>query len=467
MGTDPDQMSVAQRVARLSPEDREKALEGLDPEELKWNWQFWGRPAQTPPEDGSWNLALMMGGRGSGKTRASTEWVREKAKTPGTRFIIAARTAKDVRDTLIQGDSGLMNIHPPSEGFHYSPANARVNWANGSTGVLLTAEEPDSFRGPQGHYALADEVAARNQKPDGAGMTAWQNLRIATRLGDHPQIMAATTPKRTQMLYDLMEEKEQTGKIWLSHSTTFDNAGNLADVYLEQVTGLFEGTSLAAQELEGMLLGEAEGALWSLKNIDDTRVKGVASIGSLLRVVAVDPSVADSPKDECGIVVVGSSMTRELHKREMYVLEDASLLASPGDWAREVVRMAQKWRCPVVAETNQGGALVRSAIHAIDPTIKVYEVHSKYGKALRAEPVTLAYEQERVHHVGVHAMLESQMTTWIPGDTKKSPDRVDALVHGITALSIRPPKGFSGGGVTAKSMSQAMLGNRNRGRRGR
>jgi phage terminase large subunit-like protein len=119
--------------------------------------------------------------------------------------------------------------------------------------------------------------------------------------------------------------------------------------------------------------------------------------------------------------------------------------------------MARKWGCPVIAEVNQGGALVRNAINTIDPTVKVLEVHSKQGKALRAEPITLAYEQERVHHVGNGLVdLETQMITWVPGEGK-SPDRVDALVHALTALLIKPPAGFSGGKIRAKSHSDRRI----------
>ena len=170
----------------------------------------------------------------------------------------------------------------------------------------------------------------------------------------------------------------------------------------------------------------------------------MTAMNAPLRVIGVDPSVAENPRDECGIVVVSSTADRDLYKRQSWVLEDASILGSPDVWANRVVAMARKWGCPVIAEVNQGGALVRNAINTIDPTVKVLEVHSKYGKALRAVPITLAYEQNRVHHIGYLAELESQMTSWIPGEGK-SPDRVDALVHALTALLIKPPAGFVGG----------------------
>jgi len=176
-----------------------------------------------------------------------------------------------------------------------------------------------------------------------------------------------------------------------------------------------------------------------------------------LRCIGVDPSVAENPRDECGIVVCASTADRDLYKRHAWVLEDATIHGSPEVWANKVVEMARRWSCPVVAEVNQGGALVTNAINAIDPNIKVLEVHSKHGKALRAEPVVLAYEQQRVHHINYLPDLESQMTSWIPGETRNSPDRVDALVHAMTALLIKPPSGFSGGKLKAKSPAARRL----------
>jgi len=220
--------------------------------------------------------------------------------------------------------------------------------------------------------------------------------------------------------------------------------------------GVYEGTRLAQQELYGEMLSDIEGALWTIELIDRGRETQLP-IGAPLRVIGVDPSVAENPRDECGIVVCASTGERDLYKRNSWILEDATVHGSPDVWANKVVQMARKWGCPVVAEVNQGGALVRNAINTIDPNVKVLEVHSKYGKALRAEPVTLAYEQNRVHHINYLPELESQMTTWIPGETSRSPDRVDALVHALTALLIKPPAGFLGGHITAKSLASRKL----------
>jgi phage terminase large subunit-like protein len=257
------------------------------------------------------------------------------------------------------------------------------------------------------------------------------------------------------LLRSLLSEAEKTGRVIVSRGSTLDNAGNLSSTYLEAITGVYAGTRLAAQELFGEMLDDAEGALWNEDLIERSRER-VFPVGAPLRVVGVDPSVAENPKDECGIVVCASTGERDLYRRNAWVLEDATVHGSPEQWANAVVAMARKYSCPVVAEVNQGGALVTNAIRTIDPNIKVLEVHSKHGKALRAEPITLAYEQNRVHHINYLPDLESQMISWVPGEGK-SPDRVDALVHALTALLIKPPAGFVGGQITAKSMASRRL----------
>lgn len=449
--------SIMEQLALLPEDEKARILSGMDPDALLWDWSVWGRPEQQAPE-GDWSIWLYMAGRGAGKTRTAAEWVREQAKYTNTgqrRFALVARTAADVRDVIVEGESGIMNVSPPSERPHYEPSKRRLTWPNGNVATCFTADEPDSLRGPQFSHSWGDEVAAWRQTPDGAGMSAFDNLRVGTRLGSNPQMVCTTTPKRVPLLYKLMEESAKTGRVVITRGSTLDNAGNLSGAYLEAITGVYEGTRLAQQEIYGEMLDAVEGALWTDELIERGRQSAMPP-STPLRVIGVDPSVAESPRDECGIVVVASTAERDLYKRHSWVLEDASVLGSPDVWANRVVAMARKWGCPVVAEVNQGGALVRNAINAIDPTIKVLEVHSKYGKALRAEPVTLAYEQNRVHHLGYLADLESQMLSWIPGEGK-SPDRVDALVHALTALLIKPPQGLLGGRITARSVAGRKL----------
>jgi phage terminase large subunit-like protein len=397
------------------------------------------------------------------KYRSEEKWRYVKSITPTESRPVRCITVDSPDHTFLitesyikTHNSGIINISPPSERPHYEPSKRRLTWPNGNTASLFTADEPDGLRGPQFTHAWGDEIAAWRQTPDAAGMTAFDNLRVGTRLGANPQMVVTTTPKRVPILYKLIEESKNTkvssSKVIITKGSTLDNAGNLSGAYLDTITGVYEGTQLAQQELYGEMLDDIEGALWTIELIDKAR-ELLLPPSAPLRCIGVDPSVAENPRDECGIVVCASTADRDLYKRQAWVMEDASIHGSPEVWANKVVEMARKWGCPVVAEVNQGGALVRNAINAIDPNVKVLEVHSKYGKALRAEPVVLAYEQSRVHHVNYLPDLESQMFSWIPGETRGSPDRVDALVHALTALMIKPPQGFHGGRLTAKSPS--------------
>jgi phage terminase large subunit-like protein len=461
--------SLAEQVALLPPHERDEILASLDPDALRWDASFWLRPEQQPPDDLLWAVWLYLAGRGAGKTRAAAEWVRDQARqTPHNpsnplRFALVARTASDVRDVLIQGESGILSISPPSEMPTYQPSLRKLTWPNGNQALAFTADEPDQLRGPQFHYAWADEAAAWRQMPDAAGMTAWDNLRVATRLPNHaspptpPRIIVTTTPKRVALMRALLKEAAAPGSlVRVTRGRTADNVGNLPESYVDSMYGLYAGTRMARQELDGEMLDDADGALWTESIIESSR-STVIPLRTPLKIVGVDPTVAESPGDECGIVVVAATADKDLYRRQAWVLEDQTVKGSPETWAQRVVHTARRWRAPVVAETNQGGALVRQALNAIDPAVPVYEVHSRHGKKLRAEPVALAYEQGRVHHLGTLADLETQMTQWLPEETRKSPDRIDALVHALTALLVSPPKGFYSAPLRATSPAQARI----------
>ena len=456
--------SLAQQLAELDDDARAEALEGLDPEDLLFDWAFWSRPEQQEPSEDWWTIWAIVAGRGVGKTRSGSEWVRDKAKTPNTRIALVGRTSADGRDVMVEGESGIMNIHPPSEQPSYSPANRRITWPNGSIATTFSADVPDQVRGPQFHYAWCDEMAAWNHIPGVDGATAWDNVQIATRLGDRPRILATTTPKRLPAMQELL--KREGKDVIVTRGSTLDNAGNLGEAYLNFVYGLYAGTRMELQELHGIMLDDVEGALWDQDLIDRWRV-GAVPIGLPLKVIAVDPSVAEQPRDECGIIVAGATGGKHVQGRHAYVLEDASIHGSPDVWARRVVEMWEKWQCPVVVEVNQGGGLVRRTIHSLNPDIPIIDVRAYQGKALRAEPVTLKYDQGRVHHCGFLGHLESQLTSWVPFETKKSPDRLDALVYAIIALIIDPPKSLAGGPLRAKSPARSQLPIKTRGGRRR
>lgn len=443
-----------EELALLPENELKEALEGVDAAALMYDWKSWGRPEQFAPswKTAPWNVWAVVAGRGFGKTRAGAEWVREMAmKHPGCRIALVGRSAADVRDVMVDGESGIIAVSPEDERPTFQASRRRLVWPNKSEALMFSAEEPSQLRGPQFHFAWADEAAAWKFTTDDSGLNAWGNLRFATRLGDAPQILATTTPKRTPFMHEILAEHgKNPQQIVITRGSTYDNSSNLASGYLDFVTGMYEGTRVGQQELMGIMLDAMDGALFSEEMIEAARVNLVTS-ALPLRVVAVDPSVAENPTDECGIVVVGATSQRRMHQRHAYVLEDATIHGSPEQWVKQAVRMAKKWNCPIVAEKNQGHALIDLAIKAEDPTVTVYAVHSKVGKMLRAEPVALAYDQKRVHHVGHLAMLETQMTNWLPGETRKSPDRLDALVHGVTALLIQQPKGFHTGPMRAHS----------------
>lgn len=452
--------SLAQVVADLSPEAREEILSEMDPDTLAFDPQFWLRPTQLRPiNETDWTLAEMVAGRGAGKTRSMCEWARHKAQGPPTRGALVARTAADVRDVLVAGESGILAVSPPSEKPEYEPSKRLLTWPNGTTALCFSSEAPDQLRGPQFHWSLADEIASWKYLPDESGLTAWDNLRLATRLGDHPQIFAGTTPKRTPFMRALIKAAETESGILLLRGSTKDNQGNLSQTYIDMIYGLYAGTALAAQELEGIMLDDIDGALWDEALIEAHRVQEIPKMRRPIVAVGVDPSVSEKPGDLTGIVVaVTDGAVRDMYRRHAYILSDASVQAAPEIWAKILVGESHRFgNAPVIAETNQGGGLIRAVLTGIDPSIRVLGVHSRYGKAIRAEPVVLAAQQGRVHHVGYFPELEDQLTSWVPDETRKSPDRLDAYVHVLTALLVKQPEGLWGGGVRAYSPSRRSI----------
>lgn len=419
------------------------------------------------PTDGAWVRCLTVSSPNSmylvgegliptHNTRAASEWIRQQVKNhPGCRIAVVGRTSKEVRDVFVLGDSGIMNVGPEAERPISRPSEARLIWPQyGNAGVwFYSAEAPEAPRGSAFHYYLLDEWATHAPFTGPDGMTAADNVITATRLGDKPYGVITTTPRRVKHLQDMLKRAEEKGDVLVVNGHMKENTA-LSTTYLETMNDKFGGSRLEAQELAGeMLTADLDGVLWKQGDIDPYRdVSLNVPPGAQLRVVAVDPSVAEKPKDECGIIVIGATKHREINKRHAYVLEDASLKASPEVWAQKVVDTYKKWNAgAVVVELNQGQHLVKMAIHAIDPTIRVVGVNSTRGKKLRAEPVTVPYQQGRVHHwIGAKLFdLEDQMTQWEPAVSKYSPDRIDALVHGCTALLIDQPKGLFSGPITA------------------
>lgn len=402
--------------------DHEKAT-------LKWDWKFWARPNQLPPE-GEWNTWLVMAGRGFGKTRMGSEWVRNLAHSnPGCRIALVAETAADARDVMIKGDSGLLNCDPTLDEDSWSPTNRCLSWPNGSKAYTYNGTTPDQLRGPQHHFAWVDELAKFEYMQD-----AWDQLQFGLRLGMHPQCLVTTTPRPLPLIKKLVNDPDTV----VTSGSTLDNQANLASNTIKQLYDRYGGTRLGRQELEGEILGDIPGALWNRSSIDDSRLK-VPPEDLEKVLVAVDPAASsEEGADENGIVVVGLARDNDGYARG-YVLEDGTLRGSPEEWAKKAVQLYRKWNADrIVAEKNNGGEMVGSVIKAQDRSVPVKLVHATRGKIVRAEPISSLYEQGRVHHCGEFDLLEDQMCMFsvdnVRNSSTGSPDRVDALVWGLTEL---------------------------------
>jgi len=428
--------SVAERFATLTEKQKDKLTEGIDPNDLLWSPEFWLRPRQLEALHSDAWITLILSGRGYGKTRTLSEWVRDKAEgNPGCRIALVGRTVADVRDTMVTGESGILAVHPPETRPEYMPSVRKLVWPNGSLASTFSAESPSQLRGPSHHFAAADELAAWKLIPDDSGASAWDNLLIGTRLGEDPQVMVATTPKRVPLIRTLVNQsKDRSYNVQIFTGATMDNATNLPPEYIEHLIHQYGGTALEKQELLGILLDYVEGAMWRDKDI---RVQKLPKdFRKFLKVIAVDPGVT-SGGDATGIVVCYATPERSLPNRKAYVVDD---LTEPGlepeEWANVIVEAHRiHTGALVVVEGNQGGDLVRTILHQIDPSVPVVTVHASKSKAARAEPVVMAYRMERVWHTNDFPLLQDEMTSWEEGG-RWSPNRMDAMVHGLRALLI-------------------------------
>lgn len=426
---------------RAMGKDVAEVLQQLDPkkaEELRYNYRFWARPEQVPPEEGEWNVFLALAGRGWGKTWAGAQWCREQVKLGKRRVMAVAATNADLERVLVKGESGFLSVcwagDKTYKGVHmgypeWSPTKRTLTWANGATVTFYSSEEPDRLRGPQGDAAWLDELCAWNKDRE-----TYDMLQFCLRLGKHPRIFITTTPKPTRLLRDILKSP----KTLTVRGSTFDNAANLASTYLEAVKTQYEGTRLGRQELYAEVLDEAAGALWNRSILETCEVEiddPVAFSETLARVVvAVDPAVsANAESDMTGIVVAGMDINGVC-----YVLEDATERLSPEGWATKAVNLFHKYHADrLVYERNQGGDLVKYTLKTVDETIPLKAVHASRGKFARAEPVAALYERGKVKHLRGLDDLETQMTTWEPLGSIGSPDRLDAMVWAVTELALK------------------------------
>lgn len=373
-----------------------------------------------------------MAGRGFGKTRAGAEWTRAIADAePNARIALVAASLGEARAVMVEGESGLLAVCPPRRRPVFEPSLRRLSWPNGAQAILYSAGEPESLRGPQHSHAWCDEIA-KWDNAGGRAMSAWDNLVLGLRLGEHPQVVATTTPRAVPLLRRLLSEPSES--LAITRGRSEDNADNLPVRFLRDMRRSFGRSLLGRQELDGELVEDLPGALWTRAVIEDCRE---AAAPQMVRVVVgVDPPASEGG-DACGIVVVGlaeDGIARVLH--------DGSLQKpSPERWARKVARISESWSADrVIAEANQGGAMVGSVLRATGIALPLKLVHASRGKVARAEPVAALYEAGRVRHAGVFAALEDEMCGLISGGgyegPGRSPDRADALVWALTELML-------------------------------
>ncbi len=407
---------------------------------LPWLWEFWALDHQLAPE-GDWRSWVILGGRGAGKTRAGAEWVRAQVegarpRDPGRarRVALIGETMDQVREVMVFGDSGIIGCSPPDRRPRWEATRARLVWPNGAVAQAFSAHEPEALRGPQFDAAWVDELAKWKK-----AQATWDMLQFGLRLGDHPQQVITTTPRNVGVLKTIMANPSTV----MTHAPTEANRANLAKSFLEEVRARYAGTRLGRQELEGLLIEEAEGALWTSAGLEAVRLDAPPQFSRV--VVAVDPPVTGHKgSDDCGIVVVGVVADGPPANWHAVVLEDASVSAAkPTVWARAALDAVERHGAErLVAEVNQGGDLVEEVIRQIDPLVPFRAVRATRGKVARAEPVAALYEQGRVQHLRGLAELEDQMCRMTAQgfEGAGSPDRVDALVWAIHELMIQPAR---------------------------
>lgn len=447
-------LSLYEQLKSL-PRDKQEAITArLDNSLMKemgeLPWWLLARPEQIPPKT-NWHVWLILAGRGFGKTRSCAEWLANEVLmqptasdgTP-TEWAIIAETFSDTRTVCVEGPSGILRAFgrrglTNGNGLLYNKSAWQILLDTGQRIHMIGADNPDAGRGYNLAGVWADEVAKWRYPYE----TWVEGIAPALRIGTNPRAVVATTPKPNKLLKDWVSRTD--GSVYVTRGSTFDNASNLSATALVELQARYEGTRIGRQELYGELLEDVDGALWNLTRIEETRLS--EPIGRIVRrVVAVDPAVTNNAdSDETGIIICARD-----DKGNGYVEADVSMKGTPDAWARAVVRAFDEYECDaIVVEVNQGGDMVAQTLRTVRPRLPIKEVRASKGKRLRAEPISALYEQGRIHHLGVHELLEEQMCSWTPDDPK-SPDRLDALVHGLTEL-------MEGGGAAAYLRNLAVV----------
>jgi predicted phage terminase large subunit-like protein len=373
---------------------------------------------QIPP-DGDWDVWLLLGGRGSGKTMAGTHYVLDHLRSEGkkARVGIGAPTIADARDVCAEGVTGLINLAPTE--FRYNRSIGEAHHKDGGYIKFLGSEEPARWNGPQWSLLWADELALWNE-------ASWHQAQFGLRLGERPRAICTTTPKNRKFVRSL-SELESTATV---RATTYDNP-NLSLAVQERLRQQYGGTRIGRQELQAEWLDDVQGALWTWSMIQSKDLREIPQLERV--VVAIDPAVSSNEdSDETGIIVCGRAS-----EDEFYVLADYSGKYSPDEWANKAIDAYDKHNADrIVGEVNNGGDMIEYTLRTIQKNIPYTAVHASRGKKMRAEPIAALYEQGKVFHLDDLPLLEEQMVSWTP-ESNLSPDRLDALVWSLTELSLR------------------------------
>lgn len=404
-------------------------LDDRTAEALLYDWPLWARAEQLPPA-GSWFCWLILAGRGWGKTRTGAEWINARVESGKFgRIGLIGETAADVRDVIVEGESGILAISPKWNRPKYEPSKRRLTWPNGAVATCFSGENPEQLRGPQHDTVWADELAKWRYAQD-----AWDNMEMGLRLGPAPAVTVTTTPRPIPLIKALLADPG-TVRPTTNLSTSLNRA-NLSTRFVQRVVAKYAGTRLGRQELDAEVLDDTPGALWTRSLIEALRVRPTAVPDLARIVVGVDPKAGG--KAETGIVVDGQGSDGH-----GYCLADYSTDGSPKDWAEAVITAYIRHQADrIVAERNNGGDMVEHVIRQttveVDgvtvrgANLPITLVWASRGKYTRAEPISGIYEQRRYHHVGTLPQLEDQMCSWVPGED--SPDRMDAHVWASTEL---------------------------------
>jgi phage terminase large subunit-like protein len=389
-------------------------------------WRSKARPSQLPPL-GDWNGWGLLGGRGLGKTWVGSNYTNELAQTV-SRIALIGATAADVRDTMIEGESGILRTAPSWFTPTYEPSKRRIEWPNGAQAAAFSAEESERLRGPQFSFLWADELCAWQN-----AQAVWDMAMFALRIGDHPRWLFTTTPKPIKLLRELLAREGKD--VTITRGSTFENAANLAPSFLEAIKARYGGTRIGRQELNAELLSDVPGALWQLDWLDRDRVARAPELKRI--VVAIDPAVSNNEgSDQTGIIVAGIDADKH-----GYILEDLSGRYAPHEWAAKAVSAYQRHKADrIIAEKNNGGDMVENTIRMVSYNVSFKAVHASRGKVTRAEPISALYEQRKIHHVGALSVLEDEMCAFTSDFDRTragySPDRMDALVWALFELML-------------------------------